>query len=204
VSPRASRIPIALALVLGAAGCAPVLGLFGRGEPSAWRDARGAAAQAVRDGRYAVADSVLVQYARQRPKSDEAHETLYWRALYRLDPANPESSAGAAAQLFDAYLSDPTADRHLEATFLRRAAISTDSLERQVASLRAAIDDATGREADSREGAARDRTERDRGDRSREQELKRLREELAAARTELASTKEELDRIKKRLATPRP
>jgi len=169
-----------------------------------WRAARSAADRAAADGRYDEADSLLARFAREHGPTPESREALYWRALYRLDPSNPNTSPGEAVHLLDAYLADSAPPRALEATLVRRAALAADSLEKQVTALRAAIDAATGREESGREAGVRDRAERDRGDRSREQELQRLRDELAAARTELASTKEELDRIKKRLATPRP
>jgi len=201
VTPRTTHRLAAIALAVGLTGCRSLPW----GTPAhraEWSNVHAAAQEALRAGRYADADSTLEDYQRRRPRTPGALDALYLRALFRLDPANPDGSPGAAVQLLDEYLADSTAPRALEAGLVRRAAVASDSLERQVTSLRVAIDAATGRDAEGRD--ARDRAERDRGDRSRQQELQRLRDELSAARTELASTKEELDRIKKRLATPRP
>ena len=200
-----TSLPAATLLALGLGGCLRPLPWSASARRAAeWRDVHAAAREALRAGRYADADSALADYQQRRPSTPGAREALYLRALARLDPANPDGSAGAAVPLLDEYLADSSAARALEAGLVRRAAVSADSLERQVTSLRAAIDAVVEREAEGREAGARDRPDRDRNDRRRQEELQRLRNELASARSELATTKEELDRIKKRLATPRP
>jgi chromosome segregation ATPase len=196
--------PLALAasLVAVAGGCGlPVVSRWAPPTPqSEWRAARTSATQAAQAGRYATADSTLAAFARRRPDTDEAREALYWRALLRLDPANREAAPREAVQLFDLYLSDSVAPRALEAALLRRAAADADSLTRQMTALRTAIDAATSRA----EGAASTARAEQRTDRGREQELQRLRDELAGMRAELTETRAELDRIKRRVATPRP
>lgn len=192
-----------LSLVL-AAGCnlPPFRGLTSSSTRSdEWRAARARADDHTGAGRHGAADTALAAFAARHPSTGEAHESLYLRALLQLDPANRAGSAREAVALLDRYLADTLAPRGLEAALIRRTAVELDSLGRQVSGLRTAIDAATTRAEAGRERAE---ARNDRTDRNREQELTRLREELAATRTELASTKEELDRIRRRLATPRP
>lgn len=190
-----------LGLTLALAGCGlPFTNRWSTASESEWPAARTTAERHAWAGRHASADTTLATFAQRHPTSREARESLYLRALLQLDPTNRAGSPREAVALLDRYLVDTVAPRTLEASLVRRAATEMDSLSRQVSGLRAAIDAATTR---AENATGRDRAD-SRTDRGREQELQRLREELASTRAELASTKEELDRIKRRLATPRP
>ena len=133
-------------------------------------------------GRPASADSLLERFARDFPRSNEATETLYWRALFRLDPANASARPSDATELLDAYLAASTPTTHLvEAQALRRTAKALDSLQRALVVTRAVADSAAAL-------AARPAAENP-------EEVQKLKEELA-------KTQAELDRIKRRLASP--
>jgi hypothetical protein len=146
-----------------------------------WPETLQRAQAAAEAGRFDFADSTLVAFAERHASSPEASETLFWRALFRLDPANPHASAKDAAEDLTAYLARSGRHQHLvEARALRRAALLADSLAvssgRRVAAAGAA-------------GAAAV-TDKD-------AEIARLREELKKAT-------DELERIKRRLSTPTP
>lgn len=131
--------------------------------------------------RYAAADRLLSDFAARHPGSAEAAETIYWRALYRLDPANPASSPHEAVALFDSYLGSPAAGAHrAEATALRRLASAVET--------RLASAGTSAAPAQAQPAAA---------DKARDEELQRLRDELAKANAEL-------ERIRRRLAQPKP
>ena len=149
------------------------------------------------DGRFDVADSMLGNYALKHPGSVEALETAYWRAMLKMDPANPHPSLVSAMALLDGYLSDVRPHEHaVEAATLRRLAAQLDVLNRLTANMavasRGAVDPLSqGKTPGSASStAAVDQAAND-------AELKRLKDELAKANAEL-------DRIRKRLATPPP
>lgn len=128
-------------------------------------------------GDYAAADSILRAFALAAPDTHEARETAFWRALYQTDPRNPLSSMDQGIASLDAYLrSDSVYWYKSEAAVLR-----------QLAALRRTADSAV--QGDPRAGNA--------AYRSRE-------EEIAALRDQLAKANAELERIKRRLASPRP
>jgi hypothetical protein len=132
-------------------------------------------------GRYDEADRLLASYVARNPASPRAPGALYWRALYKLDPANGASSPHDAITLLDSYLASPAATLHrADAQVLRRIAV--------VLEIRPAVAAASG--ASGASGAARDDKARD--------------EELAKTKDELAKANAELERIKKRLAAPKP
>jgi hypothetical protein len=140
---------------------------------------RDSAQRAAAAGRFQDADVALADFARRHGSSAEAREALYWRGLMRLDPAHPSGPASAVTA-FDAYLaSGGVLPRRDEAAALRRLAARLDSLGGIRARSAAA-------------GASADRA-----DASKEEELKKVRQELKA-------TQEELDRIKRRLSAPKP
>lgn len=146
----------------------------------AWVGASIEAQQAAGAGDFDRADSVLGRFARAFPASDEAAESQFWRALYQLHPANRQSSPRKAIQAFDAYLALGTrAARQPEATLLRGVAVRLDSLLARPAVVR-----------EVETPAPTDSTA--------------TQEEVAKLRAELRRTTEELERMRRRLAQPRP
>jgi hypothetical protein len=131
-----------------------------------------------RESRLAAAEKALTDFAQRFPGSPEAAEVPYWRAVLTLDPANATSMRQSMAML-DTYLaSAPSGMHRLEAATMRRLGLA---LEQRNAAL-AAIPPAVVPRPD---------------DKAREEEVQKLRDELAAANAEL-------DRIRRRLARPRP
>jgi len=134
------------------------------------------AAQAAADrGAFADADKTLADFAASHPNTPAALESGYWRAVYKLDPANKDASTREAIAGLDRYLAAPNGTHRGEATTLRRIAVQLSSLDRALAAQKP--DDAAAA--------------------SRDEEVKKLRDELQ-------STKDELERIKRRLAAPKP
>ena len=170
-------LALAVAALCTLGGC--VRPRFMRSEPEReWPSTLQRAQAAAEVGRFDVADSALAEFFARHPSSPEANETLFWRALFRLDPANPESSTSDAVTDLTAYLASPGRHQHLvEARALRRAALLADSLA-----------GAPARRAEA--GAVSAATDKD-------AEIARLKEELKKAT-------EELERIKRRLSTPTP
>lgn len=116
-------------------------------------------------------------------------DSLYWTALLHLDAMNQKGSTDSALKFLDAYLARDTAQRHrLEALVLRR--LARDAM--QLARVEAALQQARTTEP-ARAGAE----PAPRRDEEAVKEIQRLRDELAKAN-------EELERIKKRLAAPKP
>ena len=132
------------------------------------------AKEAAVQGKYDHAEQRLVTFARKYPETREASETAFWRALLRLDPANPKASHREAAELLDRYLASPQPLVHeADARMLRRTALM---LEQQSKSAR---------------------TESETRTKERDEELQRTKDELANALAEL-------ERIKRRIASPKP
>jgi hypothetical protein len=133
---------------------------------------------AARESRLADADRGLSEFAQRFAGSPEAAEVPYWRAIVKLDPASPASLHESMA-LLDAYLAGvPTGLHRAEANLIRQLG---RTLEQRNASL-AAVPPVPAVRPD---------------DKAREEELLRLRDDLAKANAELA-------RIRRRLARPRP
>lgn len=136
-----------------------------------WPDALGDARRAIAAGSYASADTTLARFARAYGDSEQARESMFMLALFRLDPKNSDATPADAVRALDTYLSmDGDLPRAQEAHALKRLAVRLDSLAQRPA-----------RPAEP----------------NREEELVKLREELKR-------TTDELDRIKRRLAQPRP
>lgn len=187
---------VAVALLLaGTTACLPPL----RRGPSAeeltlreWVQAVADARVAAESGRHADTDQILATFAARHPGTPQATETLYWRGLYRLDAANRSHTATDALAMLDAYLAARPADttaypfRH-EAVVLRRVAAVTEQLGKALQAAQAVRNTPPPPPTDPRPV---DITARD-------QEIVRLRDELAKANAEL-------ERIKRRLAAPRP
>ena len=130
-------------------------------------------------GRFATADKALADYAVQHPASSEAVETLYWRAIYQLDPGNTSGSVHDGGVLLDSYIASPSAARRAEATSLRRIASALESAKNAAGAQPAMVV----------------KTEPAVADKAKDEELARLKDELAKANAEL-------ERIKRRLAKP--
>jgi hypothetical protein len=140
---------------------------------SAWPGTLATAVRAADQGKHDDADAILAKYALDHAGSADGAEADYWRALLRLDPFNTRASLRDALTALDAYLNaGPTAARYAEARILRRLLESLDSSRAQLVAARLAAD-------------TRDRT--------REEEIKKLGDELD-------KTMAELDRIRRRLA----
>ena len=153
-----------------------------------WRASLATATQETVLGRYGVADRVLSDYAERFPSTAEAAEATYWRALFKLDPANVISNPREGAALLDAYAATPFANsRRGEVQALRRNA---GALELRTAPPAGAIGPVTavlpGVVAPTKVD-----------EKTREEEMQRLRDELAKANAEL-------ERIRRRLAQPKP
>jgi hypothetical protein len=131
-----------------------------------------------RESRTAAAEKALADFAERYPGSPEAAEVTYWRAVLKLDPANAASIRESMAML-EAYLANAPAGTHrVEAETLRRLGLA---LEQRNTAL-AAIPPAVAPRPD---------------DKARDEEVQKLRDELAAANAEL-------DRIRRRVSRPRP
>ena len=175
---RASRTAIlALSLASGACLSRPrfLQPEAQRSWPATYLSAQGAADR----GAYDDADKALADFAKSHPNTAQAAEAGYWRAVYKLDPANKGASTREAITALDAYLASANIDHRGEATTLRRIAAQLLSLDRALA-----------QKPDESPSAAATA-------KSRDEEVQKLRDELQA-------TKDELDRIKRRLAAPKP
>lgn len=147
----------------------------------AWLNAFVEAQQLAHEGRVAGADSALARFADAYPRSREAMETLYWRAIFAVDPANRSRSAADAVALLDRYLAaGSTATHSMEAMSLRRTAQALDSLGRTLTTTRAM--------ADSVSIALKNAA-------TTPEETQKLKDELAR-------TQAELERIRRRLSNP--
>jgi hypothetical protein len=143
---------------------------------SPWPGVLASARRAVDARRYTEADRILGEFAVQHAQTAEGAEADFWRALFRADPANTESTVREQLAAFDSYLTGgPSLPRYTEAQVLRRMVEAMDSTRALIVAVRAA--------ADARERAKND-------------EVKRLSDELEKTVTEM-------ERIRRRLA-PKP
>lgn len=169
------RLTVAVAVLsLTVGGCVHRPAFLRPAAAREWPAAYLAAQSAADRGAYSDADKTLSDFATTHPGSPEALESGYWRAVYKLDPANKDASTRDAIAGLDRYLAAPGGTHRGEATTLRRIAAQLLSLDR-----------ALTQKPDDPGAAARD------------EEVKKLRDELQA-------TKDELERIKRRLAAPKP
>ena len=130
-------------------------------------------------GNYGSADKALADYATQHAMSADASEVLYWRALYKLDPANPTASNRDAGVLLDSYIATGAARRRIEALALKRISVA---LETRATPVTTVVTAPAPRPDQSAE-------------RAKDEEIARLKDELTKANAEL-------ERIKRRLAKP--
>ena len=178
------RAPVvALVVLLAGSGCLPVRRSAAEVAPSPtaateWPAVHAQAMTDARESRHPVAEKALTDFATRFPGSPEAAEVPYWRALLKLDPANP-AALREAISLLESYLATtPSGAHRTEATTFRGLGLA---LEQRNAAL-AAIPPA---------GAPRPE------DKAREEDIQKLRDELAKANAEL-------DRIRRRVSRPRP
>ena len=171
---RLSTVALGIALALGATGCVHKPAFLRPAAERDWPAAYLAAQSAADHGAYGDADKTLAEFASSHPGSIQALESGYWRAVYKLDPANKDASTKDAIAGLDKYLATPDGTHRGEATTLRRIAVQLQSLDKALNAPK--VDEAAA---------------------TRDEEVKKLRDELQA-------TKEELERIKRRLAAPKP
>ncbi|MEX2153481.1 MAG: hypothetical protein WD825_09090 [Gemmatimonadaceae bacterium] len=113
----------------------------------------------------------------------------YQRALAHVDPSNKQGTLDSALKYFDLYLSSPGPLGHrAEAEAMRRLVRDAQQLARVEAALH---------QARTSENKPREQAQPKGRDEESLKEIQRLKEELAKAN-------EELERIRKRLATPKP
>jgi hypothetical protein len=166
-----------------------------------WPATLAAAQSADSVGQYHVADSILVAFEARYPFTDAAAESIYWRALFKLDPANYGATPKDALDLLDQYLRAPHHEtRQAEVRILRRTTVLVGTIQ-QLAEQAASEVDSARTETDSVKLAKRGA---DTKGRTKDEEIARLREEVEKLTGQLDETNQELDRIKKRLAAPKP
>lgn len=175
--------PVALALVvlLSGSGCLPARNMPQPSEPTAQSEWPAVYARAIADAnesRTSAADRDLSAFAQRYPGSPEASEVTYWRALLRLDPSNAAAVRESITMLESYLASAPAGTHRAEAGVLRRLGLA---LEQRNAALAAIPPAPTVRPEDK----------------AKDEEIARLRDELSKANAEL-------ERIRRRLARPRP
>jgi hypothetical protein len=143
---------------------------------SPWPATIAAALRAAESGRYDEAERLLVEFSVKHAGTPEGTESDFWRALLKIDPSNRKVAVREQLALLDAYLgAGSAAPRYAEALILRRVVEAADSTRALMSTMRAS--------AEAREKA-------------RDEEIKKLQDELDR-------TTAELERIKRRLL-PRP
>jgi hypothetical protein len=186
-----SRFVLAALVVVGAA-CASTTSVRRTMPTSAreWLTALTYAKAAASAGRYDEADRTLSEFAQLFAGAPETCEAVYWRAVFKLDPANPSATPHAAVEQLDAYLADSARALHLtEAVVLRRLALSLDSLSQNQNRIVTIRPPATNEPTPDDAVVAQER----------EQELQK---EVQRLKDQLDRRTVELERIKKRLAPP--
>ncbi|MFL5577146.1 MAG: hypothetical protein ACJ79S_14380 [Gemmatimonadaceae bacterium] len=189
-SPAASVHSLVLVLTLSLAAGVGACARVGHSahspipEPAVdWPAALGDAQRAADAGRYADADRLLIGFAEHYADSPEAAETLFWRALFLMDPVNQDRSSKDAVAALDAYLAHAGMLPHrVEATVARRVLGALDSVSAELQAAKAAPPPPSPATLAA--------------ERAKDEELTRLRDSLTR-------TSAELDRVRRRLA-PRP
>lgn len=138
---------------------------------------------ALAEGRGQRADSMLTAFRAQYGAAAQSAEALYWRALARLDNAEPGVASRAALADLDAYRASTAAEHRVEALTLRRTLAQLDSLR--------ALQVVPDRQQPVTHPALVSRDSL----RVRDEELLRVRADAAALQAEL-------DRVRRRLAAP--
>lgn len=174
-------------------------------QPDDWQVSLASAQARAGSGEFAAADSILARYASRHPGTHETLETAYWRAVFKSDPTNTSSSPTLALMSLDGYLRDPRPRDHiLEAQTLRRSVAQIDALNRAAEAASMLAKSANNEAANAKAAIADAKADANKADASaiaaaadKDNEIKRLKDELAKANAEL-------DRIRKRLGTPPP
>ncbi len=179
---RPAPVALALAVLLAGPGCLP--SRQQKTDPpvptaaTEWPTVYARAIADAAESRTASADRALAEFAQRYPGSPEAGEVTYWRAMLKLDPNNA-AAVRESVTMLDGYLaSTPAGTQRFEADVLRRLGAA---IEQRNAAIAAIPPSPTVRPEDK----------------ARDEELQRLRDEVAAANAELA-------RIRRRVARPRP
>lgn len=159
---------VAATISFAATGCIHRPGFLRPSAERQWPAAYLTAQTAAERGAFADADKTLADFATAHPNTAPAVESGYWRAVYKLDPANKDANTREAIAGLDKYLTTPNGNHRGEATTLRRLAGQLLSLDR---ALNQKPDDAS---------AARD------------DEMKKLRDELQETKDELERIKRRL------------
>jgi hypothetical protein len=204
---RSFAAVVMAAIVIASTACSSIMHpSFGSGESAgAWSTTLATARNRAATGDYGGADSALSQFARQFPGTSAALETAYWRALFKMDPANHSASLTTAMASLDGYLADTRSREHApEAASLRRIAAQLDGLNKIAMSAVAQAKDAKATAANATAAANDAKDAKDAASKvaadvttstASADEIKRLKDELAKANAEL-------DRIRKRLSQP--
>ncbi|MBK6487897.1 MAG: hypothetical protein IPF98_13720 [Gemmatimonadetes bacterium] len=143
---------------------------------SPWTGTLASALRAAESGRFPEAERILTDFSLEHAGTGDGAESDFWRALLKTDPANRAVTPRESMALYDSYLSGGSAlPRYAEAMILRRVVESMDSTRALLATVRASA-------------SAREKT--------RDEEIRRLNDEVDR-------TTAELERIKRRLI-PKP
>ncbi len=190
---------------LAAAGCSQ-RPLFLQPRPEReWPATLQAAKEAARQGRYAEADSLLARFGADNAGSYQAREAAYWRALFRVDPANDQASTTDALRALNEYFAEgSTADGYDEATVLRRVVQHTDSLTRALSQARQLIAEAEAAAAEPEPEPAAPRPAQPAAVARTARQTRNLVEEVRRLRDDLSKANQELERVRRRLSEQRP
>ncbi|MDB4884891.1 MAG: hypothetical protein JWN79_329 [Gemmatimonadetes bacterium] len=189
---RPLRLALLAAVLSGCAMRAPELSPTASSTPAAWASVLALVAQDVQAGRHAAADRRLLDFQVTHPAAPEAADAAYYRALFKLDPSNPAASTREAVALLDGLIATPivtapVSPRQTDALVLRRVATSLETRPVTVVT------------TPSASGASGSSTSAPRTDESRAKD-----EEIGRLKDELSKANAELERIKRRVATPKP
>ena len=131
---------------------------------------------AVDSGRFSTADSILAEFDRTEATARDSSESAFWKTVLKSDPRNPAFTPAGARAALEAYAASDYSQHQTEVAVMLRLLSASDSLR-------------------ALQGTQRTATEA--RDKARDDELQRLRDDLAR-------TQAELDRIKRRLGPPKP
>jgi hypothetical protein len=143
---------------------------------SRWIVLQGSVLSLVSENRNAAAESALVQFAREYPRTPEGDRARWWRTLMRVDSrVTAGSDPTIALSQLDSLLADTLAtDVRAEASLIRRNLVAIDSARR-----------AEGRRRAQATQLATDRLD-----------------ELKSARDSMGRLSAEIDRLRRRLRIP--
>ena len=124
---RATRLVILCAALTACRGTPPQLAPSVAPAAAEWQAVLPQATQEVSAGRYAAADKLLAEFGARNPSTEAATESMFWRALFKLDPANPAPAIHEASMLLDSYLQAQHGGHRHEATVLRRVSSALEA-----------------------------------------------------------------------------